>query len=58
MQHGSEDVLQKSFAALMLSFAKRDTVAEAVANSEKFGVRLHSVAEYASGFVSQSSKSG
>lgn len=37
----------------MLSFAKGDTVAKAVANSEKFGVRLHSVAEYASGFVNR-----
>jgi len=57
IQHSSSDALQKTFAALMLSYAKGDTVAEAAANSEKFGVRLHSVADYASGFVSQSSKS-
>lgn len=57
MQHGSEDALQRTFAALMLSYAKGDTVAEAAANSEKFGVRLHSIADYASGFVSRSSKS-
>jgi uncharacterized protein YbjT (DUF2867 family) len=57
MQHGSEDAMQKTFAALMLSYAKGDTVAEAAANSEKFGVRLRSVAEYASRFVGQSSKS-
>jgi hypothetical protein len=41
----------------MLSYAKGDTVAEAVANSEKFGVRSQAVAEYVSGFVGQSSKS-
>jgi uncharacterized protein YbjT (DUF2867 family) len=57
MQHGSEDAMQKTFAALMLSYAKGDTVAEATANSEKYGVHLHSVAEYASRFVGQSSKS-
>jgi hypothetical protein len=57
MQHGSEDALQKTFAALMLSYAKGDTVTDAEANSEKFGVRSHSVVEYACGFVIQSSKS-
>ncbi len=57
IQHSSTDALQKTFAALMLSYAKGDAVADAAANSEKFGVRLHSIAEYASRFVSQSSKS-
>lgn len=57
MQHASADALQKTFAALMLSYAKGDTVADAAVNSERFGVRLHSIAEYASGFASRSSKS-
>ena len=55
MQHGSQDALQKTFAALMLSYAKGDVVVDAVANAEKYGIRLHSVAEYASGLVTQSS---
>lgn len=57
MQHRSTDPLQKTFAALMLSYAKGDAIADAVANSEKFGVGLHSIAEYASKFIGQSSKS-
>jgi uncharacterized protein YbjT (DUF2867 family) len=57
MQHRSTDSLQKTFAALMLSYAKGDAVADAAANSERFGVGLQSIAEYASGFVRHSSKS-
>jgi uncharacterized protein YbjT (DUF2867 family) len=50
-QHKSSDPLQQTFAALMLSYAEGDSVLEAVANAQKYGVRLRSVSEYASGFV-------
>jgi uncharacterized protein YbjT (DUF2867 family) len=49
-QHHSEDPLQKAFAALMIACAKGDAIPEAQANAARYGIRLHSVAEYAAQF--------
>jgi uncharacterized protein YbjT (DUF2867 family) len=50
-QHASADPLQKTYAALMLGYARGDAIPEAHANAERFGVKLHSVADYARTFV-------
>jgi len=50
-QHASQDPLQKTYAALMLGYARGDAIPEAHANAERFGVKLHSVADYARTFV-------
>ena len=53
-QHQSAtDPLQKTFAALMLGYAQGDVIAGARETAEQYGVRLRSVAEYASGFRAQ-----
>ena len=52
-QHQSTDPLQKTFAALMLGYAQGDVIAGARETAEQYGVRLRSVAEYASGFRAQ-----
>jgi NADH dehydrogenase len=53
-QHQSAtDPLQKTFAALMLGYAKGDVIAGAGATAEQYGVRLRSVTEYATGFRAQ-----
>ncbi len=49
-QHRSTDPLQKTFAALILGYAKGDLVAESRANAERLGVRLRSVEDYAATF--------
>lgn len=49
-QHRSLDPLQKTFAALMISYAKGDAIAESRANAQRFGIDLHSVADYAATF--------
>jgi uncharacterized protein YbjT (DUF2867 family) len=49
-QHASEDPVQKTFAALAIGYARGDVIPEAHANAERFGVKLHSVAEYARTF--------
>jgi uncharacterized protein YbjT (DUF2867 family) len=55
-QHQSAtDPLQKTFAALMLGYAKRDVIAGAQETAEQYGVRLRSVTEYATGFRAQRS---
>jgi len=46
-QHGSSDPLQKTFAALMLSYAKGDVISGARALAEEYGIALRSVPEYA-----------
>lgn len=46
-QHGSDDPLQRSFAALMLSLADGDAIPDARATAERFGVSLVSVADRA-----------
>jgi NADH dehydrogenase len=46
-QHQSSDPLQKTFAALLLAYAKGDEVTGAVATAALHGVTLKSVEEYA-----------
>lgn len=53
-QHGTSDPLQKTFAALMLSYVDGDEVADAQKNADTFGIRLQSVAEYATRFARES----
>jgi uncharacterized protein YbjT (DUF2867 family) len=50
-QYRSPDPLQKTFAALSISYARGDAIPEARANAARFGVSLRSVAEYARGFA-------
>lgn len=49
-QHQSPDPLQKTFAALMLSYAAGDVVDDAISNALLHSIKLSSVADYASGF--------
>lgn len=49
-QHASSDPLQKTYAALALGYAKGDVIPESRANAERFGIHLHSVADYARTF--------
>jgi NADH dehydrogenase len=46
-QHHSTDPLQKSFAALMLGYAGGDVIPTSRDNATRYGVRLHSVQEFA-----------
>lgn len=47
LQHQSSDPLQKSFGALMLSYAHGDEVVGASVVAQEHGIRLGSVSEYA-----------
>jgi uncharacterized protein YbjT (DUF2867 family) len=47
-QHRSSDPLQKTFAALMLGYAKGDVIDGARATAGQYGIKLRSVAQYAS----------
>jgi NADH dehydrogenase len=49
-QYRSSDPLQKTFGALMLGYAKGDVNRESRANADRYGVRLRSVADYATSF--------
>jgi uncharacterized protein YbjT (DUF2867 family) len=49
-QHQSSDALQKTFAALMLTYANGDIVKDAAGAAQAHGIRLLSVADYAAGF--------
>ncbi len=46
-QHQSNDPLQKTFAALCLGVAAGDVIPSARDNAARYGVKLHSVQEYA-----------
>lgn len=46
-QHQSSDPLQKTFAALSISYALGDPIPEARDNAARFGVELCSIADYA-----------
>lgn len=50
-QHRSPDPLQKTFAALMLAYAKGDEIHASRANAKRYGIRLRSVADYAATFL-------
>ena len=49
-QHRSTDPLQKTFAALMPSYAKGDIIPGSQETPRRYGVTLHSVSEYAATF--------
>jgi len=49
-QHRSSDPLEKTFAALMISYAQGDAIPGAVETARRYGVTLHSVSEYAATF--------
>jgi uncharacterized protein YbjT (DUF2867 family) len=46
-QHRSTDPLQKTFAALMLGYAKGDAIPGSLDTAHTYGVTLHSVSDYA-----------
>ena len=45
-QHQSTDPLQKSFAALMLTYARGDEIPMSRTNAEHYGIKLRSVADH------------
>lgn len=47
-QHLATDPLQKTFAALMLAYAKGDAVPGSLETARSYGITLHSVSEYVS----------
>lgn len=49
-QHQSPDPLQKTFAALILGYAKGDAIPRSRETAERFGIHLRSVGDYAAGF--------
>lgn len=49
-QHGSSDPLQKTFAALMMGYAKGDAIPGSLETARQYGVTLHSVSDYAATF--------
>lgn len=46
-QHRSRDPLQKTFAALMMGYAKGDVIPGSSENAHQYGITLHSVSDYA-----------
>lgn len=46
-QHRSADPLQKTFAALMIGYAKGDAIPASQETARQYGVTLHSVSDYA-----------
>lgn len=46
-QHRSTDPLQKTFAALMIGYAKGDAIPGSAETAKSYGITLHSVSEYA-----------
>lgn len=54
-QHLSTDPLQKTFAALMIDYARGDVIPGAAALGREYGVALRSVSDYASGVQAQRS---
>lgn len=49
-QHRSADPLQKTFAALMISYAKGDVIPDSLETARRYGVRLHPVSDHAATF--------
>jgi uncharacterized protein YbjT (DUF2867 family) len=47
-QHCSSDPLQKTFAALMLGYAKGDTIPGSLETARSYGIALHTVSDYVS----------
>jgi uncharacterized protein YbjT (DUF2867 family) len=46
-QHRCSDPLQKTFAALMMAYAKGDAIPGSLETARRYGVKLHSVSDYA-----------
>ena len=49
-QHRSSDPLQKTFAALMLAYAKGDVISGSLETARHYGIKLRPVADYAATF--------
>src|SRR5689334_885155 len=49
-QHRSTDPLQKTFAALMIAYAKGDAISGSAETARQYGVTLRSVSDYAATF--------
>ena len=49
-QHRSADPLQKTFAALMIGYAKGDAIPGSLETARQYGVTLHSVSDHAARF--------
>jgi uncharacterized protein YbjT (DUF2867 family) len=49
-QHHSADPLQKTFAALMIGYAKGDAIPGSLETARQYGVTLHSVPDYVAPF--------
>ena len=49
-QHRSTEPLQKTFAALMIAYAKGDAIPGSLETARQYGVTLHSVSDYAATF--------
>jgi len=49
-QHHSADPLQKTFAALMIGYAKGDAIPGSLETARQYGVTLHSISDYAAPF--------
>jgi uncharacterized protein YbjT (DUF2867 family) len=47
-QHRSSDPLQRTFAALMIAYAKGDSIRGNLETARRYGISLHSVSEYVS----------
>jgi len=52
-QHRSTDPLQKTFGALMLGYAAGEVIPMGRDNATRYGVRLHSVDDYAAQFAAK-----
>jgi uncharacterized protein YbjT (DUF2867 family) len=50
-QRRSSDPLQKTFAALMLAYAKGDSIPGSLETARSYGIKLHSVSDYAATFL-------
>ena len=54
-QHRSTDPRQKTFAALMIGYAKGNGIPGSLETARRYGVALHSVSDYAATFLKASS---
>lgn len=54
-QHRSSDPLQKTFSALMIAYSKGDVIPGSLETARRYGVKLHSVSDYAATFVKAAS---
>lgn len=54
-QHRSSDPLQKTFSALMIAYSKGDVIPSSLETARHYGVKLHSVSDYAATFVKAAS---